>query len=96
MVTVEEFVKSPSEELLLQCTKDQLLKIAEEYNVKLESSDKKLKETVYAVVRRHLFRREGEESDLRDVNFNQVRDHNGGHAAAIFCNASSVASRANF
>ena len=46
MVTVEEFVSSPSEDLLMQCTKDQLLKIAETYNIKLESGDKKLRDYI--------------------------------------------------
>ncbi|TWW53845.1 hypothetical protein D4764_0220310 [Takifugu flavidus] len=45
---VEEFVQSPTEELLDQCTKDQLLKIAEHFGI--EITDKKLKETECATV----------------------------------------------
>ena len=58
MVTLEAFVECPSEELLIQCTKDQLLKIAETYNIKIESGDKKLKETLVAVLRKQLFEKD--------------------------------------
>ena len=55
MVTLEAFIASPSEDLLLLCTKDQLLKIADHYEIKVESNDKKLKETLVAVIREGLF-----------------------------------------
>ena len=42
--TVDKFVDSPSVALLDQCTKDQLLLIAEKYEI--EILDKKLKESV--------------------------------------------------
>ena len=42
MASVEDFVRSPSEDLLEQCTKEQLLKIAEHFQI----SDKRLKETI--------------------------------------------------
>ena len=38
---LEDFVSSPSDELLEQCTKDQLLKIAEHFQI--EVPDKKLR-----------------------------------------------------
>ena len=41
---IDNFVQNPSESLLEQCTKDQLLKIAEHYGV--DVVDKKLKESV--------------------------------------------------
>lgn len=41
---VKDFVNSPSEELFEQCTKDQLLKIAEHYGI--EVLDHKLKDIV--------------------------------------------------
>ena len=58
MVTVEEFIDAPSEELLSQCTKDQLLKIAEHYNIEIEPVDKRLKETLFQVLRENLFKKD--------------------------------------
>lgn len=41
---VEDFIQTPSVELLEQCTKYKLLKIAEHFGVKV--SDKRLKENI--------------------------------------------------
>ena len=41
---VEDIVASPCEELLEQCTRDQLLKIGEHFQI--EIPDKKLKDTI--------------------------------------------------
>ena len=49
---VEDFLSSPSEELLEQCTKDQLLKIAEHFQI--EVLDKKLKDTIKKTVKSKL------------------------------------------
>lgn len=43
MADIDRFVESPSHVLLNKCTKEQLLKIAEYYEVKL--SDKRIKES---------------------------------------------------
>lgn len=43
MADIDRFVESPSHVLLNTCTKEQLLKIAEYYEVKL--SDKRIKES---------------------------------------------------
>jgi len=48
---VEDFVASPSEELLDNCTKEQLIKIAEHYAIEIDSNDKKLKENLKAVLK---------------------------------------------
>ena len=50
---VESFIQDPSESLLEQCTKEQLLRIAEHYEVDI--SDRKLKESVKACLRDGLF-----------------------------------------
>ena len=50
MYVVDEFIESPSEVLLQNCTKDLLVKIAEHYDVSLTADDKKLKETLFKVV----------------------------------------------
>lgn len=44
MSLVEEFVAAPSVELLEKCMKDQLVKLAEHFN--LELTDKRLKQNV--------------------------------------------------
>lgn len=49
MVTVEEFIASPSEELLDLCTREQLLKIAESYEI--DVGDKCQKERVKSVLK---------------------------------------------
>lgn len=43
---VQDFIQDPSESLLDQCTKEQLLRIAQHY--KVDIPDKKLKESVKA------------------------------------------------
>ena len=43
------FVKAPSEELLDSCTKEQLLKIVERYEIQI--SDKQLKDTVKSILK---------------------------------------------
>ncbi|XP_030294105.1 uncharacterized protein LOC115594274 [Sparus aurata] len=52
MAEVAEFVKAPAEELLDKCTKEQLLKIAEHYDIDI--SDKRLKDTVKSILRANL------------------------------------------
>ncbi len=52
MAEVAEFVKAPSEEFLDRCTKEQLLKIADYYEV--EISDKRLKDTVKGILKANL------------------------------------------
>ena len=54
MVTVDDVVQSPSVELLNQCTKDQLLNIADHFGLKIEASDRRLKETLLEVLKREL------------------------------------------
>lgn len=49
MVTVDEFIASPSEELLDLCTREQLLKIAENYEI--DVGDKRQKERVKSVLK---------------------------------------------
>lgn len=56
MPTVEEFVASPSEDVLDLCTKDQLLKIAEHY--KIDVGCNVLKERVKAILKSNLFDQE--------------------------------------
>ncbi len=55
MFTVEEFISSPSEELLDLCTKEQLLKIAEHYDIDVSSN--MLKERQKAILRSNLIER---------------------------------------
>ena len=50
MSVVEEFIESPSEVLLLNCTKDQLVEIAEHYDISLTTDDRRLKETLFKAV----------------------------------------------
>ncbi len=56
MSTVEEFITSLSEELLDLCTKEQLLKIAEHYDIDVGSN--MLKERQKAILRSNLIERE--------------------------------------
>lgn len=49
---VDEFIESPSEEILNQCTKDQLLKIADHY--KIEISATRLKDSVKSILKANL------------------------------------------
>ncbi len=55
MAGVEDFVASPSEDLLNVCTKEQLLKIAEHYEI--DVGDKHLKDRVKAILKASLFER---------------------------------------
>ncbi len=55
MVSVEDFVTCPSEDLLNVCTKEQLLKIAEHYEI--DVGDKHLKDRVKAILKASLFER---------------------------------------
>ena len=48
MTAVEDFIGAPSEELLAGLTKDQLLRLADHYNV--EVSDKRLKDSVRSIL----------------------------------------------
>ena len=57
MVSVDEVVQSPSVELLIQCTKDQLLNIADRFGLIIEASDKRLKETLLEVLKRAIWYR---------------------------------------
>lgn len=52
MSSVEEFIKAPSVELLDQCTKDQLVKLAERFAV--ESTKKRLKENIKVELKRKM------------------------------------------
>lgn len=52
MATVEDFLSGPSEEGLEHCTRDQLLKIADHFN--LEVSDKRSKENIRDVIKDNL------------------------------------------
>uniref|UniRef100_A0AAQ4QC33 Gypsy retrotransposon integrase-like protein 1 n=1 Tax=Gasterosteus aculeatus aculeatus TaxID=481459 RepID=A0AAQ4QC33_GASAC len=53
MAGVEEFIAIPSEQFLDQCTRDQLLKIADHY--KISVGDRRLKENVRFTIRAHLY-----------------------------------------
>lgn len=46
MATLDDFISPPSEKLLEQFTKDQLLKLASYYDIEIASSEKCLKESV--------------------------------------------------
>ena len=52
MASVDEFVHSPSDHLLNQYTKDQLLKIADHYGIDI--GDKRLKENIKAILKANL------------------------------------------
>lgn len=49
---VDSFIQNPSETLLEQCTKEQLLKIAEHYNIAIESNG--LKQTMKSILQTNL------------------------------------------
>ncbi len=53
MAGVEDFVEAPSVEFVEQCTKEQLLKLAEHYDKYV--SDRRLKENVKAIVLANLY-----------------------------------------
>lgn len=52
MASVEEFLKAPSEEFLERCSRDQLLRIAEHYE--LDVGDKRIKENIKNIIRENL------------------------------------------
>ena len=49
---VEDFIQSPSEELLEQCTKDQLMRIAQHYS--MEADPKRTKENLKSIIKANL------------------------------------------
>ena len=53
MASVEDFVCAPSEALLDQCNRDQLLKIAEHFEISV--GDKRLKDNVRAIIKANLY-----------------------------------------
>ncbi|KAG7471700.1 hypothetical protein JOB18_048960, partial [Solea senegalensis] len=52
MASVDEFLKAPSEELLDHCSREQLLRIAEHFQ--LEVGDKRMKENIKNIVKANL------------------------------------------
>lgn len=56
MARVDAFVQSPSEELLNSCTKEQLLKLVEQYDVDI--GDKRLKDDIKEVLKAALVQKE--------------------------------------
>ena len=55
MASVEEFLKAPSEELLEGCSREQLVRIAEHYD--LDVGDKRMKENIRNIVKANLIDR---------------------------------------
>ncbi|XP_057193623.1 uncharacterized protein LOC130556536 [Triplophysa rosa] len=47
---IEEFIRNPSEDLLSECSKDQLLALASHYHVGLSVADKRLKESLKSIL----------------------------------------------
>ena len=43
MAALDDFISAPSEELLCQLTKEQLLSLASHYDIEIASGDKRLK-----------------------------------------------------
>ncbi len=54
---VEEFIGAPSEELLNDLTKDQLLELASHYEIHLISQDKRLKDNIKTLIKTELIER---------------------------------------
>lgn len=50
MSLADEFIKTPSYDILLRCTKENLLKIAENYSIEISAEDKKLKDLLFKAV----------------------------------------------
>lgn len=65
---IEDFFSFPSEILLERCTKEELLQIAERFDVEVTSNDKKLKETLLKVVKNALFERGVLEVRAQDID----------------------------
>ena len=53
MASVEDFLRTPSEECLERCSREQLVEIAEYYE--LDVGDKRMKENIKAIVKANLF-----------------------------------------
>ncbi len=54
---VEEFIGAPSEELLNDLTKDQLLELVSHYEINLISQDKRLKDNIKTLIKTELIER---------------------------------------
>ncbi len=54
---VEEFISAPSQELLNDLTKDQLVELAGYYKINLVSQDKRLKDNIKSLVKMELIER---------------------------------------
>jgi len=52
MASVEDFLSPPSEEGLERCTRDQLLRIADHFD--LEVSDRRSKDSIKAIIKANL------------------------------------------
>lgn len=52
MASVEDFLRAPSEELLERCSRQQLVKIDDHFEI--DGSDKRMKENIKAIVRANL------------------------------------------
>ena len=50
MSLFDDFIASPSVEILFQCTKTQLLELSEKYQVPLSNTEKRLKDTTLAAL----------------------------------------------
>uniref|UniRef100_A0AAY3ZYS8 SCAN box domain-containing protein n=1 Tax=Denticeps clupeoides TaxID=299321 RepID=A0AAY3ZYS8_9TELE len=77
MSLADEFIQSPSYELLSRCTKDNLLYIAENYAIDLTSEDKKLKESLFKAVEpyRQKFRRLSKTDRITYVEFAREKEN---------------------
>lgn len=51
MASLNDFISAPSEELLCQLTKEQLLSLASHYDIEIASSDKRLKDSIRDALR---------------------------------------------
>jgi len=73
---VEKFVDAPSESLLNDLTKDQLLELAEYYEINLTSQDKRLKDQIKALVKTELVeRRILESQSSEDTSASSAQSH---------------------
>lgn len=64
---VEEFISAPSESLLNDLTKDQLVELAGYYEINLVSQDKRLKDNIKSLVKTELIERGVLESQSSEV-----------------------------
>lgn len=67
MASVEEFIKTPSDDLLDDFSKDQLLEVADHYEITLSAQDKRLKDTIKTVIKTELNEREILKSQSKPV-----------------------------